>query len=90
MADNDVFVDLGFRAEGGAVGDDDDEQLYRVTGSKVWMSPTAREWAKHYGMSEAEFAKYLMQRERMREAGMTDADVLQGGDEEADLNVTEI
>jgi hypothetical protein len=26
----------------------DDERLYRVDGSKVWLSPTAREYAKEY------------------------------------------
>jgi len=44
---------------------DDSDQLYRVDGSKVWLSATAREWAKQYGMSDREFAQYLMNRQRL-------------------------
>jgi len=44
---------------------DDSDQLYRVDGSKVWLSVTAREWAKQYGMSDRDFARYLMNRQRL-------------------------
>ena len=67
---DDVFVDLGFRADGGGVGDDSEELFKILSPSKIWMSKSAREWASHYGMSDAEFGKYLMQRERMRASGM--------------------
>src|SRR5262249_32788597 len=30
--------------------------------TKIWMSPTARTWAKEHGMSEQEFARYLIAR----------------------------
>ena len=66
------------RADGGAV--DDSEMPYRVTGSKVWLSREAREWAKHYGMTEAEFGRYLMRAEKLREAGVTVEHYPQGDD----------
>ena len=67
-------------ADGGAV--DDSERPYKVTGSKVWLSRTAKEFARTYGLSDAEMARYLMQQERLREAGVTDADVPRFGETE--------
>ena len=46
---------------------DDSEQPYKVDGSKVWLSVTAREQARQYGMTDVEFAKYLMNRQRLGE-----------------------
>ena len=46
---------------------DDSEQPFKIDGSKVWLSVTAREWARQYGMSDVEFAKYLMNRQRLGE-----------------------
>jgi len=54
---------------------DDSEQVYKIDGSKVWLSVTAREQARQYGMTDVEFAKYLMNRQRLGEdyqAGETD------------------
>ena len=49
---------------------DDSEQPYKITGWKVWLSATAREHARQYGMTDVEFAKYLMNRQRLGEAGV--------------------
>jgi len=49
---------------------DDAEQPYKTTGSKVWLSKSAREWARSYGMSDAEFAKYLLNRQRLGDDGL--------------------
>jgi len=46
---------------------DDSEQSFKIDGSKVWLSATAREYARQYGMSDAEFGKYLMNRQRLGE-----------------------
>jgi len=54
---------------------DDSEQAYKITGKKVWLSASARGWARSYGMTDAEFAKYLMNRQRLGDeyqAGDTD------------------
>jgi hypothetical protein len=40
-----------------------DDRPYKVfSPTKIWMSPTARAWAKEHGMSERDFAKYLIAR----------------------------
>jgi len=49
---------------------DDSEQPYKIEGSKVWLSKSAREWAREYGMSDVEFAKYLMNRQRLGDDGL--------------------
>jgi len=42
---------------------DNSGQAYRVySGSKIYLSPTARAWAREWGMSDAEMAQYLIQR----------------------------
>jgi len=46
---------------------DDSEQLYKVDGSKVWLSATAREMARSYGMTDVEFAKYLLNKQHLGE-----------------------
>jgi hypothetical protein len=44
--------------------DDSDERPYKVLGpSKVWMSADARGWAKEHGMSETDFARYLIRQQ---------------------------
>jgi len=41
----------------------DSAQAYRVySPSKIYLSPTARAWAREWGMSDAEMAQYLIQR----------------------------
>jgi hypothetical protein len=44
---------------------DDSEQPYKIDGPKVWLSVTAREMARQSGMSDVEFARYLMNRQRL-------------------------
>jgi hypothetical protein len=40
-----------------------DDRPYKVfSPTKIWMSPTARAWAKEHGMSERDFGKYLIAR----------------------------
>ena len=40
---------------------DDSDRPYKVfSPTKVWMSADARGWAKEHGMSETDFAKYLI------------------------------
>jgi hypothetical protein len=42
-----------------------DDQQYKVfSPDKIWMSAEARGWAKEHKMSEQEFAKYLIARDR--------------------------
>ena len=43
----------------------DDSDLYRIDGSKVWLSATAREMARGYGLTDREFAQYLRTRQRL-------------------------
>jgi len=48
---------------------DDSEQLYKIDGSKVWLSPTALEFAQQYfgpgRQGRERFARYLLARERL-------------------------
>jgi hypothetical protein len=38
-----------------------EDRPYKVfSPTKIWMSPTARAWAKEHGMSEQEMARYLI------------------------------
>src|SRR5262249_21200137 len=68
-ADGGAAVDLGF-AQGGAVVDDS-ERPYKVLGpSKIWLSKTAKEFGKLYGLSNAELGRYLMRAEKLRESGI--------------------
>ena len=40
---------------------DDSDRPYKVfSPTKVWMSAGARGWAREHGMSETDFAKYLI------------------------------
>jgi hypothetical protein len=40
-----------------------DDRPYKVfSPTKIWMSPTARAWAKEHGMSERDFGNYLIAR----------------------------
>src|SRR5262245_5112025 len=80
-----AVVDLGF-ADGGRI--DDSERPYKVLGpNKIWMSKSARAFARQYGLRDAEMARYLMQRERLREAGVTDADVPRFGESEENEDI---
>jgi hypothetical protein len=45
-----------------------DDRPYKVfSPTKIWMSPTARAWAKEHQMSERDFGQYLI--DRHQEAG---------------------
>ena len=47
-----------------------DDNPYTVLGpGQIQLSPTAREWAAQFGMSESQFAKHLMEQDRLRKAG---------------------
>jgi hypothetical protein len=47
-----------------------DDQPYEVLGpGQILLSPTAREWAREFGMTENEMAKHLMEQDRLRKAG---------------------
>src|SRR5689334_504312 len=38
-----------------------DDRLYKAhSASKIWLSPEARAWARHWGLSEREFGKFLL------------------------------
>jgi len=51
-----------------------EDDLYRVEGSKVWMSPTARELLQGLGSGiegDIERAKYLRMRHRIQQAALS-------------------
>ena len=52
-----------------------DDDLFRVDGSKVWMSQTAREMARSYGMTNVEFAQYLRMRHRIQTAALSPSNI---------------
>jgi hypothetical protein len=38
-----------------------DDRLYKAhSASKIWLSPEARAWARHWDLSEREFGKFLL------------------------------
>ena len=48
-----------------------DDQPYEVLGpGQILLSPTAREWAAEFGMTEKEMAKHLMEQDRLRKSGL--------------------
>jgi len=38
------------------------DQLFRIDGGKVWLSAEARFWAREWGMTDREMAKFLVAR----------------------------
>jgi AraC-like DNA-binding protein len=47
-----------------------DDNPYTVLGpGQIQLSPTAREWAQEFGMSETEMARHLIEQDRLRKAG---------------------
>ena len=54
---------------------DDSERPYKIEGSKVWLSKSAREWAKQHGMTDREMARYLLDCERLGENYKTTGEV---------------
>jgi hypothetical protein len=44
--------------------------------TRIKLRPAAREWARQYGMTDSEMAKYLLTQERLREAGLSERDVM--------------
>ena len=52
----------------------DDDQAYMVLGpGEIILSPTARAWAREFGMTETEMAKHLIEQDRLRKAGQIQA-----------------
>jgi hypothetical protein len=52
-----------------------DDNPYLVLGpGQILLSPTAREWAREFGMSENEMAKHLIEQDRLRRAGQIQRD----------------
>ena len=48
----------------------DDDQAYWVLGpGQIQLSPTAREWALQFGMTETEMGRHLLEQDRLRKAG---------------------
>src|SRR5262245_26083987 len=63
----------------------DDSDLYRVDGSKVWLSPTALEYAAQYfgpgRKGREQFARYLQLRHQMQTAALSPPNIGVHGDE---------
>jgi hypothetical protein len=56
---------------------DDSDRPYKVfSPTKVWMSADARSWAKEHGMSETDFAKYLITQHQNSEEPAGDVSVV--------------
>jgi hypothetical protein len=56
---------------------DDSDRPYKVfSPTKVWMSADARGWAKEHGMSETDFAKYLITQHQNSEEPAGDVSVV--------------
>src|SRR5262245_59202258 len=57
----------------------DDSDLYRVDGSKVWLSPTALEYAAQYfgpgRKGREQFARYLQLRHQMQTAALSPSNI---------------
>jgi hypothetical protein len=48
-----------------------DDNPYSVLGpGQILLSPTAREWAREFGMTETEMARHLIEQDRLRKAGV--------------------
>ena len=55
-----------------------EDDLYRVEGSRVWMSPTARELLQGLGSGiegDIERAKYLRMRHRIQQAALSPSNI---------------
>jgi hypothetical protein len=56
---------------------DDSDRPYKVySPTKIWMSADARGWAKEHGMSEQDFAKYLITQHQNSEEPAGDVSVV--------------
>jgi hypothetical protein len=56
---------------------DDSDRPYKVfSPTKVWMSADARGWAREHGMSEQDFAKYLITQHQNSEEPAGDVSVV--------------
>src|SRR5262249_25672753 len=57
----------------------DDDQLYTVDGSRVWLSPSARELAAQYfgpgRQGERQMAQYLRLRHTMQQAALSPSNI---------------
>jgi hypothetical protein len=49
--------------------------------TKITLGPTAREWAREWGMSDVEMAKHLLARHQLGDDYVPDADVRYGEEE---------
>jgi len=58
---------------------DDSERPYKIDGSKVWLSPTAREYAREYfgpgRGGERQMAEYLRMRQNLGDDYQTTGEV---------------
>ncbi len=53
----------------------EDDRFYIVESpTRIKLKPAAREMAREYGMSERDFARYLLRQHQLREAGMVQRD----------------
>jgi hypothetical protein len=43
-----------------------DEKFYKIEGSKVTLTPEARELAQMSGLTDVEMARHLLQQDRLR------------------------
>ena len=57
------------KASGGDTVMTEDGKFYRVDGSKVTLSPEAREMARMAGLSDTEMARHLIAQDKLRSAG---------------------
>jgi hypothetical protein len=47
-----------------------DDKPYLVLGpGQIRLSPTAREWAKEFGLTDQQMARHLIEQDRLRKAG---------------------
>jgi hypothetical protein len=54
---------------------DDDDTPYKVlSGTRVWLSETARQLASMHNMSETQMAKHLLNQHRLKQAGLVQDD----------------
>ena len=51
-----------------------DETPFKIVGSRVWLSRTARQLASMHPMSEHDMEKHLLEQHRLRELGIVQPD----------------
>jgi len=48
----------------------DDRPYVIESPTRVRLSPTAKEWAREWGMSDVEMARYLLKQDALQDAGI--------------------